>query len=126
MNPKNFLPRSPPGSCFVFRPNGPGTTDFVSLQGTCGYLPMYVANFDGQSGFINLGHSVALSPEAGTTGKMTFCMWYKVNSLTNYYGPMLKGECISNGNAWEYTFDQPGGGSCGGQGFSVWNSGVQI
>jgi hypothetical protein len=43
MNPKNFLPRAPPGSCFVFRPNGPGTTDFVSLQGTCGYLPMYVA-----------------------------------------------------------------------------------
>jgi len=31
MNPKNFLPRAPPGSCFVFRPNGPGTIDFVSL-----------------------------------------------------------------------------------------------
>jgi hypothetical protein len=25
MNPKNFIPRAPPGSCFVFRPNGPGT-----------------------------------------------------------------------------------------------------
>ncbi|MGB9703775.1 MAG: hypothetical protein ACPLXS_03675, partial [Candidatus Micrarchaeales archaeon] len=24
-NPKNFTPRVPPGSCFVFRPNGPGT-----------------------------------------------------------------------------------------------------
>ena len=32
MNPKNFIPRAPPGSCFVFRPNGPGTTDFISLQ----------------------------------------------------------------------------------------------
>jgi hypothetical protein len=47
MNPKNFLPRAPPGSCFVFRPNGPGTTDYISLQGTCGYLPMYVASFNG-------------------------------------------------------------------------------
>jgi hypothetical protein len=52
MNPKNFIPRAPPGSCFVFRPNGPGTTDFVSLQGTCGYLPMYAASFDGVSGCV--------------------------------------------------------------------------
>ena len=56
MNPKNFLPRAPPGSCFVFRPNGPGTTDFVSLQGTCGYLPMYVASFDGgTNAYIDFG-----------------------------------------------------------------------
>jgi hypothetical protein len=54
MNPKNFIPRAPPGSCFVFRPNGPGTTDFVSLQGTCGYLPMYVASFNGVDSYIGL------------------------------------------------------------------------
>jgi hypothetical protein len=54
MNPKNFLPRSPPGSCFVFRPNGPGTTDFISLQGTCGYLPMYVGSFNGVNSYVNL------------------------------------------------------------------------
>jgi hypothetical protein len=60
MNPKNFLPRSPPGSCFVFRPNGPGTTDFVSLQGTCGYLPMYVASFNGVNGYINCGNNTNL------------------------------------------------------------------
>jgi hypothetical protein len=53
MNPKNFLPRAPPGSCFVFRPNGPGTTDYVSLQGTCGYLPMYVGSFNGVNAWIN-------------------------------------------------------------------------
>jgi hypothetical protein len=54
MNPKNFLPRAPPGSCFVFRPNGPGTTDFVSLQGTCGYLPMYVASFNGINSYVEI------------------------------------------------------------------------
>jgi hypothetical protein len=54
MNPKNFLPRAPPGSCFVFRPNGPGTTDFVSLQGTCGYLPMYVGSFNGVNSYVRV------------------------------------------------------------------------
>jgi len=54
MNPKNFAPRAPPGSCFVFRPNGPGTTDYVSLQGTCGYLPMYVASFNGVKVYITV------------------------------------------------------------------------
>jgi len=57
MNPKNFIPRSPPGSCFVFRPNGPGTTDFISLQGTCGYLPMYVGSFNGVNGWIGIRSS---------------------------------------------------------------------
>ena len=60
MNPKNFIPRAPPGSCFVFRPNGPGTTDFVSLQGTCGYLPMYVASFDGVNGYIYIANTALL------------------------------------------------------------------
>ncbi|MGC9149803.1 MAG: hypothetical protein ACP5FX_01685, partial [Candidatus Micrarchaeia archaeon] len=60
LNPKNFLPRVPPGSCFVFRPNGPGTTDMLSLQGTCGYLPMYVASFDGVSGYVIIPDSASL------------------------------------------------------------------
>jgi hypothetical protein len=72
MNPKNFLPRAPPGSCFVFRPNGPGTTDFVSLQGTCGYLPMYVGSFDGVNGYINAPILTFL-----TTGKVTIVAWCK-------------------------------------------------
>jgi hypothetical protein len=75
MNPKNFLPRAPPGSCFVFRPNGPGTTDFVSLQGTCGYLPMYVASFNGVSGYINIPNSASLNP----TNAVTVVAWFKTN-----------------------------------------------
>jgi len=76
MNPKNFIPRAPPGSCFVFRPNGPGTTDFVSLQGTCGYLPMYVGSFNGVSGFVQIQNSPSLQ-----LSTVTFGGW------VNYKGP---------------------------------------
>jgi len=70
MNPKNFIPRAPPGSCFVFRPNGPGTTDFISLQGTCGYLPMYVASFDGVNGYAQAYFNTIRS-------SFTFNLWAK-------------------------------------------------
>jgi hypothetical protein len=69
LNPKNFLPRVPPGSCFVFRPNGPGTTDMLSLQGTCGYLPMYVASFNGVDGYVK----VPTFDDGGI--EMTIIMW---------------------------------------------------
>jgi hypothetical protein len=78
MNPKNFIPRAPPGSCFVFRPNGPGTTDFISLQGTCGYLPMYVASFDGVSGYVQIPNSPSLQP----TNQITIEMWASVPAGT--------------------------------------------
>ena len=71
MNPKNFTPRVPPGSCFVFRPNGPGTTDFVSLQGTCGYLPMYVASFPASGGWISLQVNSYLEPQ-----QVTLSTWF--------------------------------------------------
>ncbi|MEM4122342.1 MAG: LamG-like jellyroll fold domain-containing protein [Candidatus Micrarchaeaceae archaeon] len=44
-NSTNFAPKAPPGSCQVFRPNGPGTTFDLNLMGVCnGELPEYVAN----------------------------------------------------------------------------------
>jgi len=53
-NPMTFAPKAPPGSCQVFRPNGPGTTSFINLEGICsGELPQYVAHFNGQSSDIN-------------------------------------------------------------------------
>ena len=43
-------PRLPPGSCSIFRPNGPGTSFDANLQGMCsGELPEYVAEFSGSS-----------------------------------------------------------------------------
>ncbi|MFP3278675.1 MAG: LamG domain-containing protein [Candidatus Micrarchaeota archaeon] len=47
-NPMTFAPKAPPGSCQVFRPNGPYTTQFINLEGICsGELPQYVASFRG-------------------------------------------------------------------------------
>jgi len=47
-NPMTFAPKAPPGSCQVFRPNGPGTTQFINLEGVCsGEMPQYVAQFNG-------------------------------------------------------------------------------
>ena len=49
-NANNFAPKALPGSCKVFRPNGPGTTSFINLEGVCtGELPQYVAQFNGNS-----------------------------------------------------------------------------
>ncbi len=42
-NASTFTPKAPPGSCHVFRPNGPMTTSFINTQGICnGELPQYV------------------------------------------------------------------------------------
>jgi hypothetical protein len=72
LNPKNFAPRAPPGSCFVFRPNGPGTTDYISLEGTCGYLPMYVASFSPNSrGSISMQVNSYLEPQ-----QVTISAWF--------------------------------------------------
>jgi hypothetical protein len=88
MNPKNFIPRAPPGSCFVFRPNGPGTTDFVSLQGTCGYLPMYVASFNGVDSYISVKNAPNLNPTV-----LTVCSWVRISSYSTAYQSLAnKGE----------------------------------
>ena len=52
-NANNFAPKAPPGACQVFRPNGPGTTSFINLEGICtGEIPQYVSQFS--SGSIQL------------------------------------------------------------------------
>jgi hypothetical protein len=91
MNPKNFIPRSPPGSCFVFRPNGPGTTDYVSLQGTCGYLPMYVGSFNGVNSYISIQNTPSLNP----TAELTLVAWFKYASIKNTFN-----NGIVSKNAW--------------------------
>src|SRR5487761_2342245 len=54
----NLAPRAQPGSCKVLRPNGPGTTTFINLAGVCtGQLPQFVAQFNGQSSYVNVGDS---------------------------------------------------------------------
>ena len=57
-NPITFAPKASPGSCQVVRPEGTGTTDFISLSGECnGELPQYAAQFNGQNGYIIINGS---------------------------------------------------------------------
>ncbi len=49
-NPMTFAPKASPGSCQVIRPEGAGTTNFISLEGECnGEIPQSVASFAGSS-----------------------------------------------------------------------------
>ncbi|MCL5239472.1 MAG: hypothetical protein M1286_03310 [Candidatus Marsarchaeota archaeon] len=74
-NSATFAPRAAPGSCQVFRPNGPGSPSFVNLQGVCtGQLPQYIAAFNDSRGS---EMSVAnLNYYGGTT--YTLSVWVKV------------------------------------------------
>jgi len=79
LNPKNFVPKTQPGACYVYRPNGPGTTDLISLIGTCGYLPMYVASFNGVNAYISL-------PNINPTTAITVGAWVKSATSSGYSG----------------------------------------
>jgi hypothetical protein len=69
---RSFGPVAPPGSCHVFRPNGAGSPG-ASLSGTCnGEVPQYVAQFNGQGGYVNIPDSLANSP----AGAVTVSGWF--------------------------------------------------
>ncbi len=60
-SPSSFAPKAQPGSCQVFRPNGPGTSYDLNLEGTCtGQVPQYVASMSGCSGCGNVNGSRVL------------------------------------------------------------------
>ena len=49
-NPMTFAPKAAPGSCQVVRPDGAGTTNFISLSGECnGELPQYSGSISNRS-----------------------------------------------------------------------------
>jgi hypothetical protein len=87
-NGANFAPKVPPGGCHVFRPNGPGTTFDTTLLGNCANeLPEYVAQFNGQTSYIDIPQ---LNQETGTN-PMSFTVWFDVLSLPGSW-PMIFGD----------------------------------
>ena len=57
-NPYTFAAKAQPGSCYVYRPDGAGTNNFISLQGPCtNEIPQYAAQFNGQNGYIIMNGS---------------------------------------------------------------------
>jgi len=82
-NANNFAPKAPPGSCQVFRPNGPGTTSFINLEGICnGELPQYVAQFNGYNSLIPVS---SLSPTISQSS-VTISGWVYISGFTNSNG----------------------------------------
>ena len=81
-NANNFAPKAPPGSCQVFRPNGPGTTSFINLEGVCsGELPQYVAQFNGANAYVGIpttNFPIGTSP-------VTLEAWVYENNLASRY-----------------------------------------
>ena len=57
-NPYTFAAKAQPGSCSVYRPDGAGTNNFISLLGPCtNEIPQYAAQFNGQNGYIIMNGS---------------------------------------------------------------------
>ncbi len=87
-SPSNFAPKAQPGSCQVFRPNGPNTNYNINLEGTCsGELPQYVAQFAGT------GYIVANTYPIANIPSYSINMWIYMNeggtffdAYTNYAG----------------------------------------
>ncbi|MEM4065948.1 MAG: LamG-like jellyroll fold domain-containing protein, partial [Candidatus Micrarchaeaceae archaeon] len=80
-NSTNFAPKAPPGSCHVFRPNGPGTSFDLNLEGVCnGELPEYVAS-------IPLGDGISVTGDSllplGSSAR-TIVMWFQVPANGGY------------------------------------------
>ena len=72
-NPYTFASKAQPGSCQVYRPNGQGTNNFISLQGTCtNEIPEYAAQFNGQNSYIY----TPVGSWLGTNHAFTVVAWY--------------------------------------------------
>ncbi len=73
-----FVPTVNPGSCIVQRPYGPGTTEQISLQGTCNNgLPKYVSMIT--DGYVEINSESKSSMLNLTTNNITITAWVYVN-----------------------------------------------
>jgi len=99
-NANNFAPKAPPGACQVFRPNGPGTTSFINLEGVCtGEIPQYVAQFNMQTGqYIAYSGSLNIP----NVNPITIAAW--INYKGGYFPPGIPAGIA--GIKWGCSFEQ--------------------
>jgi len=104
-------PNAQAGSCQVSRPNGPGTTQFISLTGTCtGEQPEFVAQFNGASSYISVG-STTNFPSGPTNG--TVVIWVYQNQISNKETAFDYGPSSSAYNSIAITFNWQTAGQVG-------------
>ena len=107
-NPMTFAPKASPGSCQVVRPEGAGTTNFISLEGECqGELPQYVASLS--KTYISLPAQVTSSLTSFTAS-----VWFSTTN-TNGWNATVSFKNSSN-DGWELRVACP---ICGGGGDGV-------
>ena len=84
-NSANLAPKVGPGSCQVYRPQGPGTTTFINTEGACSNeLPQYVAQFNGAEPATTAASVIeaAYSPSYSFgNGPFTISAWIRMNSV---------------------------------------------
>jgi hypothetical protein len=121
-NPYYFTAKTAPGSCNIYRPQGPGTTQGISLSGVCtGEIPQYTALFNGASSQISLAQ---IYQEAGTNS-ISYAVWFDALSLPDAW-PMVFGDAGSGPrNGYELLIPGPGSGFSGTLDASRWAGGAQ-
>ncbi len=104
-NSANLAPKVSAGACQVYRPQGPGTTSFINLEGTCNNeLPQYVGYFN------------------DTVGRGNYCCGLVLPQIT--FGNTATTSNAFTISAWAYaTREAAVGGNCALLGFHT-NSGL--
>jgi hypothetical protein len=121
-NPMTFAPKASPGSCQVVRPEGAGTTNFISLEGECnGELPQYVAQFNGQSGISTANIEVTTANVITETAWVYLYQTTQAYSGIAYYGaqsacgqtfaPYMQPTGLPGLSDWCNSFDPSGTGN---------------
>ncbi len=107
-NSATLAPKAPPGACQVFRPNGPGTTSVITLEGVCnGELPQYAANLNGNS-YITISSSVRPGG-SGTQFSVFAWVYLPVLAQGDSHGNVVSQNCTPGGavqlavrNIWKH------------------------
>ncbi len=83
-NSANLAPKVGPGACQVYRPQGPGSTSFINLEGTCNNeLPQYTAVFRypyAYPAYVNIPNPNSFSKPK----QFTVTAWVEPYSTMNY------------------------------------------
>ena len=101
-------PRTAPSSCQVIRPNGPLSTTYISLAGTCTRgLPQYVAVFNGANSYYNASYSPRYdSPSLTVSAWFTSPTPAANQNIVGNFGDCTTG---AQGNGWRLNLRAAGG-----------------
>ncbi|MCL5092873.1 MAG: LamG domain-containing protein [Candidatus Marsarchaeota archaeon] len=79
-NPYTFAAKAQPGSCSVYRPDGAGTNNFISLLGPCtNEIPQYAAQFTPLSSTYPMIYASSPLIPSGLNSR-TVTLWFYVKS----------------------------------------------